>query len=60
MTVRHARIIALAAVLVGVGACGGSERTEAQQTLDELRALAERGEAEAQSSLGLMYTNGEG
>ena len=60
MTVHYARVIALAAVLVGLGACGGSERTEAQQTLDELRALADQGDAEAQFNLGVMYGTGRG
>ena len=90
MTVHHARVLALAAVLVWMGACGRSERPGAQQTLDEasienpfrrrlvgraesgpgghtpqqtldeLRALAEQGDAEAQVNLGLKYDTGEG
>ena len=56
MTVHHARI-ALAAVLVGISALGSGTRLHAQQPLadlplDELRALAEQGDADAQSNLG--------
>ena len=63
MTVHHARVIALAAVLVGI-ALVPSTRLYAQQTLDELpfdelRALAEQGDAEAQSTLGVMYATGQ-
>jgi len=60
MTVHDARVIALAAVLVCLPACGGSERSGVQQTLDEQRALAERGDAGAQFNLGVMYATGEG
>ena len=44
MTVHHARVLALAAVLVGVGALGPSTRLQAQVAPDELRARAENGE----------------
>ena len=37
MTVHHARVVALAVVLIGMGACGPSERPGEQQTLDEQR-----------------------
>ena len=65
MTVHHARIIALAAVLIGISALVPSTHLHAQQpladlTLDELRALAEQGDADAQFNLGVMYANGEG
>ena len=36
MTVHHARVIALAAVLVGISALGPSTRLQAQQPLDQL------------------------
>ncbi len=71
MAVHYARVIALAAVLVGMEACRGSERPDAEQTgitellaslrqRREVRALAAQGDAEAQSSLGSMYAKGEG
>ena len=65
MTVHHARAIALAAVLVGITALVPGTRLQALQTLnelslDELRALAEQGDAEAQFSLGIMYDSGRG
>ena len=60
MTVHDARVIALAAVLIGISALGPSTRLDAQQTLDELRALAEQGNTEAQFNLGVMYANGQG
>ena len=60
MTVHHARIIALAAVLVGISALAPTTRLHAQQTLDELLALADQGSAAAQYSLGLMYDEGLG
>ncbi len=43
MAVHHARV--LAAVLIGISVLGSSTRLQAQQTLDELRALAEQGDA---------------
>ena len=60
MTVHHIRIATLAAVLVGISALSLTPRLHAQQTLDELRALADQGAAEAQHSLGLFYENGLG
>ena len=65
MTVHHARVLALAAVLVGISAVGPSTRLHAQQALadlplDELHALAEQGDAVAQFNLGVMYENGRG
>ena len=55
--VHHARVIALATVLVGISALIPGTRLHAQQPLadlplDELRVLAEQGNAEAQNSLG--------
>ena len=60
MTVQHARSIALAVVLVGISALAPTPRLHAQQTLDELRVLAEQGDADAQFNLGVMYADGEG
>ena len=61
MTVHHARIIALATVLVCTCALGPSTRLHAQQlpaelAIDELRGLAEQGDAEAQDLLGFRYS----
>ena len=65
MTVHHARVIALAAVLVGMSALVPSTRLHAQQPLDELpldelRVLAEQGDAAAQLNLGVRYATGQG
>ena len=60
MTVHHARVIALAAVLIGICALGASTRLHALQPVDELRALAEKGDAEAQLNLGVRYSYGIG
>ena len=66
MTVHRARILAFAAVLVGITALVPSTtRLQAQQPpgdlpLDELRARAEQGDAIAQHRLGVMYRTGEG
>ena len=54
MTVHQARVIAFAAGLIGISALVPSTRLHAQQTHDELRALAEQGDAEAQYDLGVM------
>ena len=64
MTVHHARVIALAAVLVGISALSPSTRLLAQQaleelTLEELRVLAEQGDAEAQFNLAALHGSGE-
>ena len=56
MTVHQARIIALAAVLVGTTALVPITRLHARQTLDEMRVMAEQGDAEAQRRLGDMYS----
>ena len=56
MTVHRARIISLAAVLIGISALVPSTRLhaqQAQQRLDSLRALAELGDTEAQHVLGV-------
>ncbi len=63
MTARHARVIALAAVLVGISALSPYTRFQAQQPvcelrLAELRVLAAEGDAEAQDALGFMYAHG--
>ena len=59
MTVHHARVIALAAVLVGMSALVPTTRLHAQQTLDELRALAAQGDPEVQTALGYKYWVGQ-
>ena len=64
MTVHHARVIALAAVLVG-SALVLSPHLHAQQPLDELpldqlRVLAGQGDAQAQFRLGTRYASGSG
>ena len=58
--VHHVRVIALAAVLIGSTALVPSTRLHAQQPLDELRALAEQGNAEAQFNLAYRYVAGRG
>ena len=65
MTVHHASIIALAAVLVGITALVPSP-SHAQQRrfdrfdppLDDMRAKAQQGDAEAQFHLGVKYDGG--
>ena len=57
--------VALAAVLVGFTALSPYTRLQAQQPLgelplDELRALAEQGDADAQFNLGVRYATGRG
>ena len=62
------RLLAIALVLhVGLYACQRTDTDqeadapiEAQQTFDELRALADEGDALAQFNLGVRYANGEG
>ena len=58
LTVHHARVLVLAAVLVGSSALVLAARLQAQPTLDELRALAERGDAVAQFNLAVLYGSG--
>ena len=60
MTAHHTRFVALAAVLVSIAAVNPTTRLQAQQPLDELRALADQGDVDAQFNLGVMYDNGEG
>ena len=65
MTAHHARVLALAAVLVGISALILSPSVRAQQPvselpLDEMRALAERGDAAAQYYLSARYNGGYG
>ena len=60
MTVHRARVLVLAAVLVGISALVLSARLHAQQPLDELRLLAEQGDAWAQATLGFRYRYGDG
>ena len=64
MTVHHARIVAFAAVLVGISALVPSTRLYGQQPLsglplDELRVLAEQGDAPAQANLGVRTKRSE-
>ena len=59
MTVHHARVVALAVLLLGIGAFA-DRILQARQTSDETRALAEQGDARAQVYLGFMYVNGLG
>ena len=64
MTVHHARVIALV-VLVGITALSLGLHLDAQQPvadlpLDDLRVLAEQGDAEAQFNLGTRYASGRG
>ena len=59
VTVHHAPVIALAAV-VGITAFVPSTHLQAQQTLNELRVLAEQRNPEAQWTLGAMYSLGQG
>ena len=62
MTAHHARVLALAAVLVGISALILSPSVRAQQPVSglplEVRVLAEQGDASAQFRLGFMYDNG--
>ena len=53
------RVLALTA-LVGIGPFGFSLHLHAQQSVDELRGLAEQGSAEAQLGLGFIYATGRG
>ena len=60
MTFHQVRIIALTAVLLGTTALTPTTRLHAQQPLDELRTLAEQGDAAAQFNLGFRYDYGWG
>ena len=60
MTVHRARVIALAIVVTGISALVPDTRLLAAQSLDDIRALAEQGVAEAQFSLAVLYGSGEG
>ena len=53
--VHSIRILAL----VGIAALGASTHVQAQPTLDEVRALAEQGDAAAQYTLGYAYASGQ-
>ena len=62
-SVHRARVIALAAVLVGITTLVPGTRLHAQQPLnelplDEVRVLAEQGDAAAQTNLGVRYRFG--
>ena len=60
MTIHRACIIAVAAALLGVSVVFSDRRLYAHQTLDELRALAQRGHADAQGELELLVPFGQG
>ena len=51
-------VVALTAVLVVVIALAPGTHLHAQLPLDELRALAEQGDADEQFNLGLRYADG--
>ena len=50
--IHHTRVLAVAAVLVGICASAPNTRFQAEQPVDELRALAEQGDAAVQFNLG--------
>ena len=56
MTWRAPRLIAVAILITACSASISAQR----ETVDEVRATAEQGDASAQSLLGFMYANGEG
>ena len=56
MTRRYARIIAVAVAITAFS----TQFFAQQETVAELRARAEQGDAVAQYNLGLMYANGRG
>ena len=65
MTVHYARIIGLAAVLVGISTFVPGTRLHGQPLLDdlpldELRVRAEQGDTAAQDALGFRYLSGRG
>ena len=65
MTVHHARVIALAAVLIGISTLVPATYLWAQQDFDELsledvRVLAEQDDPAAQATLGDRYLEGRG
>ncbi len=60
LTSHHARAIGLPAVLIGISALlFPSTRLQAHQSLDEVRAQAEQGDAEAQFNLAVLYGSGD-
>ena len=59
MRIQLARTV-LAAVLFGISALVPSTRLQAQQPPDELRLLAEQGDADAQFNLAVLYGSGQG
>ncbi len=56
MTRHYTHLIAVAIFIAAFSASISAQ----QESIDELRARAEAGDAEAQYNLGLMYVNGEG
>ena len=59
MKLGRVRIVTVAAILVGASALFSSVPLYAQQSTDELRVLAGRGNADAQYNLGVRYLNGK-
>ncbi len=64
MRFHHARVIAVAAVLVGIGTLFSITHLDAQTPgevrAQDLRVRADQGNAVAEYTLGLMYANGDG
>ena len=64
MRFHHARVIAVAAVLVGIGTLFSITHLDAQTPgevrAQDLRVRADQGNAVAEYTLGLMYANGRG
>ncbi len=62
MTGRYACLVGVAVVVLGIAACRAPLETQQEPTPQEIadvRARAEQGDAEAQYSLGKMYTAGQ-
>lgn len=60
MPLHRVGIAALAVTFVSIGALLPGSRLQAAQPLDELRALAEQGDADAQFKLAVRYGSGQG
>ena len=60
MRVHHPRVIAVAAVLVGISALYLHAQTSGEVRAQELRVWAEQGDAVAEYTLALMYADGDG
>ena len=53
-------LLVLPGFVLGLLAYGAEDVAAGNEVLVELRRLAEQGDAQAQSNLGVMYNNGEG